>query len=126
MMIEADSKTARAGAGWLFYDRRCPLCRRFSRWLRPALLRREFYMEPLQSGWVQSLLDLEPAEALSSLRLLLPDRTVLTGTEAGLYLARRIWWARPMTMVARIPGVLAALHRMHERVGHHRPPGGRP
>lgn len=118
------SDAPRAGAGWVFYDIRCPLCRRFVAWMRPALLRREFYMAPLQSGWVQRLLCLEPAEALTSLRLLLPDRTVLSGTDAALYLARRIWWTRPVAFAARLPGARAVLHRLHERVGHHLLPRG--
>ncbi len=121
----ATPDTPRAGAGWVFYDIHCPFCRRFVAWMRPALLRREFFMAPLQSGWVQRLLSLEPAEALTSLRLLLPDRTVLSGTDAALYLARRIWWTRPLALAARLPGAKAALHRLHERLGHHLLPRGR-
>jgi hypothetical protein len=60
----------------------------------------------LQDARVGALLGLSQAESLREMRVLLADGRQYGGADAGVALAREIWWARPLVWLAAIPGVM--------------------
>ena len=93
--------------GWVLYDGRCPICRRGARRMACAVQRRGFALVPLQRHWVRDALAAREEEIPDEMLLLLPDGSLYCGVEAFLYLGRRIWWAWPAAMLARLPGFKA-------------------
>jgi predicted DCC family thiol-disulfide oxidoreductase YuxK len=68
------------------------------------LTRRGFDLAPLQSSWVTECLDIDAQDLLAALRVITLDGRAYAGADALLFLARRIWWAFPLTAFALIPG----------------------
>jgi len=99
----------RHARGWLFFDAECGFCTRIARWLAPILQRRGLAVAPLQDPRVAALLGLSQAELLREMRFLLADGSQFGGADAGVALAREIWWGRPLVWVSRIPGVMGWL-----------------
>ena len=105
--------------GWVLYDGRCPFCRRGARRLGGIVVSRGYRLAPLQRRWLQSLLAgradrAGPADrahrahragprAEDEFLLLLPDNRLLGGVDAVMYLAARVWWARPVALLLSIP-----------------------
>jgi predicted DCC family thiol-disulfide oxidoreductase YuxK len=96
----------RHARGWLFFDAECGFCTRIARWLTPILRRRRIEVAPLQDPRVGALLGLSRAELTREMRVLLPDGSHFGGADAGVALAREIWWGRPLVWLAKIPGVM--------------------
>ncbi len=99
----------RHARGWLFFDAECGFCTRIARWLAPILQRRGLAVAPLQDPRVGALLGVSGAELLREMRFLLADGSQFGGADAGVALAREIWWGRPLVWVARIPGMMGWL-----------------
>ncbi len=97
------------GFGWVFYDGHCPICSRWVSRFTNALLRRHYLTAPLQRGWVQERLQLDADAALIEMHVITPDGTHLGGAEALVFLAGRIWWARPLALFSKLPGVMGLL-----------------
>jgi hypothetical protein len=79
-----------------------------SRWVRswgPALQRRGLAIAPLQSAWVQERTGIPPADLLSDIRLLQPSGLLLSGAEVYRDIMRRIWWAYPLYLLSKVPGL---------------------
>ena len=89
--------------GVVFYDAECRFCtiwaRRGERWLG----KRGFRFAPL----------MEPADEM---KLVIGDGETIGGARAAIYLARRIWWARPLWAISRIPGAMRLLERIYHRI----------
>ncbi len=102
-------------AGWVVYDGACGVCAGLARSFRPLLERRGFALVPLQAPWMSSRLRFSygiPLEnLLDEMRVLTADGRALAGGDAVLFLAGRIWWARPLAAVASLPPFRALLHR---------------
>jgi predicted DCC family thiol-disulfide oxidoreductase YuxK len=96
----------RHARGWLFFDAECRFCTRIAQWLAPILQRRGLAIAPLQDVRVGALLGLSKAELMREMRVLLADGRQYGGADAGVALAREIWWARPLVWLAAIPGVM--------------------
>jgi predicted DCC family thiol-disulfide oxidoreductase YuxK len=96
----------RHARGWLFFDAECRFCTRIARWLAPILHRRGLAVAPLQDVRVGALLGLSKAELMREMRVLLADGRQCGGADAGVALAREIWWARPLVWLAAIPGMM--------------------
>ncbi len=108
------------GYGWVFYDVQCPMCLGWVNRFTKVLLRRRFLTAPLQRGWVQQRLELDSNDAFTEMRVLTRDGQVLGGAEAVVYLACRIWWARPFAVIANLPGVMGILGRAYQSVARRR------
>ncbi len=102
-------------AGWVVYDGACGVCAGLARRFRPLLERRGFALVPLQAPWMSSRLRFSygiPLEnLLDEMRVLTADGRALAGGDAVLFLAGRIWWARPLAAVASLSPFRALLHR---------------
>lgn len=106
----------RHARGWLFFDVECGFCTRIARWLAPILQRRGLAVAPLQDARVGALLGLSPAELMREMRVLLADGRQYGGADAGVALAREIWWARPLVWLAEIPGMMNWLRGRYHSV----------
>jgi hypothetical protein len=105
-------------AGWLLYDGSCGVCSRgVSAWA-PTLDRYGIGIAPLQSDWVRTQLNVSDAELLADVRLLARVADSKTGRHENLgpyqqivgadvyrYIMRRIWWAYPLYLLTRVPGL---------------------
>ena len=108
------------GYGWVFYDGHCSMCSRWAGRFTNVLLRRRFLTAPLQRGWVQERLNIDSNEALTEMRIVTAQGTVLGGAAAVVYLAGRIWWARPLAVIAKLPGVMGMLGRAYRFIAQRR------
>jgi predicted DCC family thiol-disulfide oxidoreductase YuxK len=103
----------RHARGWLFFDADCTFCTRFAQWIAPILARRGMAVAPLQDPRVGALLGLSQQELLREMRVVFSDGREFGGADACLALAREIWWARPLTWLAAVPGALDAMRRAY-------------
>ncbi|HMI51134.1 MAG TPA: DCC1-like thiol-disulfide oxidoreductase family protein [Candidatus Saccharimonadales bacterium] len=110
----------RHAEGWLFFDADCAFCTSVARWLAPILRRRGFALAPLQDPRVGELLGLTREELLREMRLLLGDGRQFGGADAAVALARKIWWARPLVWISKIPGMMSVLRAGYRSVAAHR------
>jgi len=91
--------------GWILYDDSCGFCRRWIPFWEGALQRRGFSIAPLQAEWVRAKLQLNEAELLHDLRLLLADGSQICGADVYRYAMQRIWWAWPVYLFSITPGL---------------------
>ena len=103
----------RPPAGWVVYDGACGVCAGPARRFRPLLERRGFALVPIQSPWMSSRLRFSysiPLEnLLDEMRVLTADGRALGGADAVLFLAGRIWWARPLAALGALPPLRSLL-----------------
>lgn len=104
-----DSKGRHASRGWVCFDRDCNVCTSLARRFQRTLETRGFGLAALQDPRVQVLLDLPPAELLREMRVITAEGKVYGGARAIVYLARQIWWARPLYAAAQLPIVSRVL-----------------
>lgn len=50
------------------------------------------------------------------MRVLTRDGCVFGGADAVIFLARQVWWMRPLAWIARLPGATAVLRSLYRRV----------
>jgi predicted DCC family thiol-disulfide oxidoreductase YuxK len=107
-------------SGWVFYDGHCPFCCRWAARLEQVLTRRGFDLAPLQTPWVSECLDLRIPENPSEMLVMTPDGQVFGGGEAVLYLARRIWWAKPLSVLGLTPVGHRLMKKAYRVLAEHR------
>src|SRR5258706_9579666 len=91
--------------GWVFYDGECGLCLDLVRRFEARLTRAGFALAPLQTQGVQERLGLTKDNLLSEMKVMDSQGNIFGGAEAVVTLSKYIWWARPLAIGARIPGV---------------------
>ena len=120
MISELTEITERAEAvpfrGWIFYDRDCSFCSELALRFENVFAERGFRFEPLQEDWVLRRLNLTREEALEEMRVLSADGAVYGGADAVVFLAGKIWWMAPLTLLARVPTVYRLLDRLYRWV----------
>jgi predicted DCC family thiol-disulfide oxidoreductase YuxK len=114
-----DSK-GRHARGWLFFDGECGFCTGTAKWLMGSLKRRGFAVAPLQDPRVASLLGLSPEELLRAIRFVLSDGSHYVGADAVLATARELWWARPLVLFAKLPGMMSLMRTGYQCVARRR------
>jgi len=118
--MNKDKSKPTCGYGWVFYDEQCPRCSRWASRFTKVLLRKHILTAPLQRGWVQERLELDANEAFTEMRVLTVSGKVLGGATAMVYLAERIWWAKPLALIAKLPGVMGQLDRLYGYIARNR------
>jgi predicted DCC family thiol-disulfide oxidoreductase YuxK len=89
--------------GWVLYDGNCPFCVRWASRLEKVLTRRGFDLAPLQAPWVSECLDLSIPETPGEMLVLTTEAELFGGADGILYLARKIWWAKPLYLLGLLP-----------------------
>ena len=90
--------------GTVYYDASCSLCTDLARRFGPLLMRHGFRLAPLQTPGLQERLRIPAETLLDEMRLVTSSGQVLGGADAILHIARYLWWARPLRLVAWLPG----------------------
>jgi len=106
--------------GRVGFDALCPVCSGLRNRWHPILAPRGFSFVPLQDPAIADALDLAPGELPGEIQLLLADGRRLGGTDALLYLARRVWWLAPVAWVAMLPGLRAGVDAAYAWVDRNR------
>jgi predicted DCC family thiol-disulfide oxidoreductase YuxK len=95
--------------GWIFYDGECRYCIAAAKKSAQIFGRRGFTFLPLQTPWVQRPLDLVPGQPLKEMRVLTSDGRDFGGADALLFLARQVWWLRPLAFAGQLRGIHGAV-----------------
>ena len=124
MISELTEITERAEAipfhGWIFFDEDCSFCRKLALHFEHTFAKSGFHFEPLQRDWVRKRLNLTREQALEEMRVLTHDGKVFGGAEAVIFLARQIWWARPLASIARFGFIHSWLNQSYRWIAAHR------
>ena len=108
----------------VFYDGQCSFCTALARRFGGLLHRAGFALQTLQVASrdrrLATALGLPPGAAFDSMRVLPPTGLPLSGADAVVYLARRIWWARPLSWLSRAPLGMAMVRAGYGWVARHR------
>ena len=115
-----ESVEAQPSSGWIFYDGACRSCSDLAMRLAGVFGRRGFTFEALQEKWVQQTLGMSEAMALEEMRVLTRDRQSLSGADAVVFLASQVWWMRPLSWFAHLPGGRTLLRKLYRWVAAHR------
>ena len=91
--------------GWILYDETCGICQRWVPFWEAPLRRRGMDVAPLQADWVRERLQMDDAELMKEIRLLLADGSHLAGGDVYRFAMRRIWWAWPLYLFSITPGL---------------------
>jgi predicted DCC family thiol-disulfide oxidoreductase YuxK len=110
--------TAARFCGWILYDGECRYCVAAARQLERLFARRGFYFLPLQTPWIQKRLGLRPGAPLEEMHVLTQANQELGGVDVVIFLAGKVWWTRPVQIVAQLPGARAFLDRTYRLIGH--------
>ncbi len=91
--------------GWVLYDGDCGVCSRWVPAWGPRLARLGLDIAPLQSPWVLERLGQGQDDLLRDIRLLGANGSVISGADVYRYVMRRIWWAFPLYLLSKAPGL---------------------
>jgi predicted DCC family thiol-disulfide oxidoreductase YuxK len=106
--------------GWVLFDGACGICSRWVPFWAPTLRRLGLDIAPLQTDWVRERTGLGSDELLSDLRLLRPDGRLVSGPEVYRYVMQRIWWAYPLYLLSKVPGLRQIFDWSYRTFARHR------
>ena len=106
--------------GQIFYDASCGLCTSSYRRFGAMTERRGFKWIPLQEPRARALLNLEGDELPAELQLFTRKGRLLGGVDALLYIAKYLWWARPLWVISFLPGMRPLLRVMYRWIAKRR------
>ena len=107
-------------AGWVLYDGHCGFCSAGVRRAASLLRRLGYPPVPLQTPWVVEKLGPDATVIAQEMALLTRDGQVLGGIDAYLYIAQKLWWARPLALLARFRPIDRLLRRAYRWIAAHR------
>jgi predicted DCC family thiol-disulfide oxidoreductase YuxK len=104
----------------ILYDGCCGACSYFIG-RRGALLRTfGFATAALQEYWVQSEVNVPAEELLKDIHLITKDGEVYRGPEAFRFIAKHIWWLKPLFVFSRLPLLEGLLNRLYRFIADRR------
>jgi predicted DCC family thiol-disulfide oxidoreductase YuxK len=101
---DREPDSASPSKGWILYDGRCGFCFCWVHFWEKGVKRRGFAIKDLQSASADGSLQIPPENLLEDIQVLTRSGKLESGANAYLYVARRIWWARPFYAIFRLPG----------------------
>jgi predicted DCC family thiol-disulfide oxidoreductase YuxK len=99
----------------LFFDATCGICRSSAERWRNTLERRGVAVLPLQSVDAKAGLHLGDQEIPDEINFLNGEQ-ISGGADALIDIARRIWWARPLALLATVHGVRTLLRWIYRAI----------
>ena len=102
--------------GWIFYDGECELCRNLARRFGSTYSRRGFRFAPFQLPRLTSEVNLPLGAPLSEMRVRLADGRDFRGADAVVFLSRFVWWGKPFSLLARLPGAQFFLRLIYHEI----------
>ena len=107
-------------SGWVLYDGDCGVCSRWVPSWAPTLSRLGLAVAPLQTSWVEERTGIARADLMSDIRLLGVDGSLLSGADVYRHLMRRIWWAYPLYLLSKLPGLSRGFDWAYRTFARHR------
>ena len=124
MNTEITDGNAEKPTGWVFYDGECAFCRAWVRRLQRALAGRAFQFATMQSRRERTAVavgtEARDRTIPSEMLVGLPNGHVLSGADAGMAIARHIWWLWPLWLLSRIPGAMILFRAGYRQIARHR------
>ncbi len=102
--------------GWILYDGECRFCRNLAARFQPTYQPRGFVFTPLQTPWVAAAINLQRGERPSEMRVWTTDGRDFNGAEAVVFLAGFVWWGKPLTWFAKLPGAKIVLRKIYREI----------
>jgi predicted DCC family thiol-disulfide oxidoreductase YuxK len=102
--------------GWIFYDGECEFCRNLARRFGSTFTRRGFRFAPFQSHRLRPEVNLPPGAPLSEMRVRMADGRDFRGADAVVFLSRFVWWGKPLSLLARLPGAQFFLRLIYREI----------
>ncbi len=106
--------------GTIYFDGSCGLCTASVRRFQRIVIPRGFAFVPLQDPGVAELLGLSPGEIPDEIKLRTRDRDILSGADALVYVAGKIWWAWPVWAISFLPGAMWVMRGLYRRLASNR------
>lgn len=107
--------------GWVLYDDSCGFCRKWVPMWESTLRKRGFRIAPLQEPWVPEALGMQPEEIAEDIRLYVPaTRSVVSGANVYRHVMQKIWWAYPLYVLTRTPGLRSLFDLAYRRFADNR------
>lgn len=107
---QTETTDKREEADMLLYDAACPRCSHLAAHWAGPLARRGIRIGSLQAS----------GRPLAEIEINTAGGGTLGGADALLYVAKRFWWARPLSLLARAPGALPAIRSLYGWIATHR------
>ena len=95
----------------VLFDAECRFCTRLAKRFALVLHWHRIALAPLQTPWVVDLLGRGSGNNWSEMLLWTSGGATYGGADALIELTRKIWWARPLYWLSRVPAVKPALRR---------------
>jgi len=89
--------------GWILYDGACGFCFKWVHFWEKILGKAGFALKDLQSASKEGLLTVNSGELLADIRVLTNSGEMKIGAEAYLFVGEKIWWAKPISVLFRLP-----------------------
>lgn len=105
---------------WVLYDGSCPICKRWIGRIRGPLTRHGFELAPQQSDFGREVLKLQSGQTAAEVKVLTPELKLIGGIDALVVISRFVWWMRPLSWIARIPGAMRILRPFYAWIAKHR------
>lgn len=106
-------KYGKPPSGWIFYDGDCAICTGLAARFGAPLRRAGFALVAFQHPWAAARLGLQTGEVPNAARVVTKGGATFEGADAMLLLARRFWWARPLTWLGRWRPATLAMRRAY-------------
>src|SRR5213596_2980155 len=104
----------------IYYDSTCGLCSASERRLGKIAERRGFHIVPLQEADARQRLGLASGEVPGEIKLQTAEGRILGGVDAFVYVSRFVWWAKPLSWLAALPGAMRLLRRAYAALARNR------
>ena len=101
-LADQESESAPPREGWILYDGGCGFCFRWVHYWKKTVEPRGFAIKDLQSASAEGIL-LGKENLLDDIRVVTRSGQSVSGADAYLYVARRIWWAWPFYAIFSLP-----------------------
>jgi predicted DCC family thiol-disulfide oxidoreductase YuxK len=107
------SKSEISSKAWILYDSDCALCTRYIKRIESPFKRLGFGIAPLKTDWVARKLVHRKRGRPDEMVVITFNGQALGGADAIIYLAKFTWWAWPLSVLSKVPGIRYALSQLY-------------
>ncbi len=104
---------------WIIFDSHCQFCQNMVRRLRGWLKNKPFRFVPYETEWVKARLKL-PDDQFNEMIVLTQDDQTIGAGAAVVFIAKHIWWVRPLYWIAKLPGMMNAIEKIYRWIARNR------
>jgi len=104
--------------GWILYDGSCGFCFWWVHFWEKVVAKRGFALKDLQTALADGIIAIDAHRLLDDIRVLDRQGRLISGADAYLHVAKKVWWAWPFYAIFSLPGfrqILSAGYRWFNR-----------